>query len=181
MVFQENNLFPWMTVLENAAFGLEMRGIERNERESRAAELLARFGLSGRENDYPYQLSTGMKQRVGLVRAFLCEPPLLLMDEPFGALDCQTRMYAQQELANFWREHKTTVVFVTHDVGEAIILSDRILVLSNSPAYVVQEFETPLPRPRPPMFEGDPEMMDLQAQIFALLGFTLNSRAWAAK
>lgn len=146
LVRQENSLFPWMTAIENAAFGLEMVGVERAERERRAVELLERHGLGGRETAYPYQLSAGMKQRVAVIRAFLSNPPLLLMDEPFGALDGYTRRALQRELLDLWRGDRKSVIFVTHDVDEAIVLSDRILVLGGAPGPVLEEVVVSLPR-----------------------------------
>jgi NitT/TauT family transport system ATP-binding protein len=171
LVFQENSLFPWMTVLQNAAFGLEMRGTSRAEREGRAIRMLARFGLAGREGAWPHQLSRGMKQRVAIVRAFLTASPLLLMDEPFAALDCQSRMMAQRELIDFWQQDRRTVIFVTHDVEEAIFLSDRILVLSQSPGTVIAEYHVPFPRPRD-LLESSETMADLKYRIFATLKLT---------
>lgn len=171
LVFQENSLFPWMTVLENAAFGLEMRNTGRVERESCAREMLARFGLAGRESAWPHQLSRGMKQRVAIVRAFLTGSPILLMDEPFAALDCQSRMMAQQELVDFWQQDRRTVILVTHDVEEAIFLSDRILVLSQSPGTVIAEYDVPLPRPRD-LLESSEIALDLKRRIFAALKLT---------
>lgn len=146
MVYQEDSLFPWMTVMENAAFGLEMQGVGREERERRARELIERHGLSGHENAYPHQLSAGMKQRVAVIRAFLSEAGLLLMDEPFGALDSPTRRALQKDLVELWKRNRRPVVFVTHDVDEAIFLSDRVVVLSASPARVVGEVRIGLPR-----------------------------------
>jgi len=172
VVFQENSLFPWMTVLENAAFGLEMQKIPKAERNRRATDLLARFGLRGREGAYPHQLSTGMKQRVAVTRAFLSGAPVLLMDEPFGALDCQSRLLAQRELMEIWRQDRKTVVFVTHDVGEAVMLSDRVLVLSPSPGRIIAEYDVPLPRPRSEVLEDDEEMIDLKRRIFGSLHLT---------
>ena len=169
LVFQENSLFPWMTVVENAAFGLEMQKVDRRRRERSACELLARFGLRGREQAYPHQLSTGMKQRVAIIRAFLSGAPILLMDEPFAALDCQSRFRAQQELLEIWQQDRKTVVFVTHDVGEAVLLSDRILVLSQSPGTVVAEYRIHQARPRPLPFEASPEMLAITREIYGAL------------
>jgi NitT/TauT family transport system ATP-binding protein len=170
LVFQENSLFPWMNVMENAAFGLEMRGVGKAERERRASRMLERLGLAGRERDYPRQLSTGMKQRVAVVRAFVSEAPLLLMDEPFAALDRQTRMRAQQELVELWESARKTVVFVTHDVDEALILSDRIVVLSSSPGTVLAEYRVGMERPRGFLCEPDEEAYELKRRILASLG-----------
>ena len=172
LVFQENSLFPWMTVLENAAFGLEMKKTGRAERESRARDLLARFGLAGRENSYPHQLSRGMKQRVAIVRAFLTNSLVTLMDEPFAALDYQSRLRAQQELVDFWQQDRKAVLFVTHDVEEAIVLSDRVVVLSPSPGTVVAEYEIPFPRPRRLLLECSEDVLDLKLRIFASLKLT---------
>ena len=148
LVSQENSLFPWMTVLDNAVFGLEMQGVPRAERERDARELLLRFGMQGREQAYPHQLSVGMKQRVALIRCFLSDPAAMLMDEPFSGLDMLTRRQLQEELLSLWEQSHRTVVFVTHHVEEALLLSDRILVLSPRPASVLAEIEVPFPRPR---------------------------------
>ncbi|MBE0658501.1 MAG: ABC transporter ATP-binding protein [Bryobacteraceae bacterium] len=146
IVYQEDSLFPWMTVLDNAAFGLEMKGVPRGARRQAAAEMLERHGLQGREDCYPYQLSAGMKQRVAVIRAFLSDPALLLMDEPFGSLDSPTRFALQEDLLDLWGRSLKPVVFVTHDVDEAIYLSDRVLVLSEGPGRVVDEAAVTLPR-----------------------------------
>jgi len=170
LVFQENSLFPWMSVMENAAFGLEMHGVGKAERERRASRMLERLGLAGRERDYPRQLSTGMKQRVAVVRAFVSQAPVLLMDEPFAALDRQTRMRAQRELVELWESEKKTVVFVTHDVDEALLLSDRIVVLSGSPGTVLAEYRVSMERPREFLLGPDEESYELKRQILASLG-----------
>jgi NitT/TauT family transport system ATP-binding protein len=170
LVFQENSLFPWMTVLDNATFGMEMKGVPRAEREARARELLARFGFAGREQAYPYQLSLGMKQRVAVIRCFLSDPAVLLMDEPFAALDCQTRLTLQQELLDLWEEDHKTVVYVTHDVEEAILLSDRILILSPQPGHVIAEFRVPFSRPREAGLTLSEELLLLKRHISAALG-----------
>src|SRR5580700_11381705 len=175
--FQENSLFPWMNVVENAAFGLEMRKVAKAEREGRATRMLERFGLAGRERAYPRQLSTGMKQRVAVIRAFLSGAPLLLMDEPFAALDRQTRMRAQNEFMDLWESERKTVVFVTHDIDEALLLSDRIVVLSPSPGTVVVECRVPTERPRSLLNEPDEEIFELKRRLFASLGL----RAGAAR
>jgi NitT/TauT family transport system ATP-binding protein len=176
LVFQENSLFPWMTVLENAAFGLRMQGYGKQEREARALELLRRFGLAGREHDYPHQLSLGMKQRVAVMRCFLSNPAVLLMDEPFAALDYQTRMSLHQELLELWEQHHRTVLYVTHDVEEAILLSDRILVLDRQPGTVVAEYAVPFPRPREPSVMLGEEFLLLKRRIWARLGKLLGER-----
>jgi NitT/TauT family transport system ATP-binding protein len=169
LVSQEHNLFPWMTASSNVAFGLEMQGVPRAEREARARRLLARLGCAGKEQAYPRQLSMGMKQRVAVARCFLSDPAVMLMDEPFAALDCQTRMVLQQELLELWEQDRKSVVFVTHDVEEAILLSDRILVLSEAPGTVVAEYEVPLPRPRQALLEMNGELWELKQRILGSL------------
>ncbi|MBM3745379.1 MAG: ABC transporter ATP-binding protein [Acidobacteria bacterium] len=181
LVFQENSLFPWMTVLENAAFGLEMQAVGRREREGRARAMLERFGLAGRERAYPHQLSVGMKQRVAVIRSFLSEPSLLLMDEPFAAADAQTRAGLQQELLAIWEQEHRSVIFVTHDVDEAILLSDRILVLSAQPGAVVAEFRVPFPRPRETTVTLDEQLLALKRRIWAKLDRTVKAPSRGAE
>ncbi len=173
LVSQEHNLFPWMTVLENAAFGSRMQRIPRRERESRALGLLGRLGFSGREHAYPHELSLGMKQRVAVARCFLSDPAVMLMDEPFAALDCQTRLVLQQELLGLWEQNHKTVIFVTHDVEEAILLSDRILVLSRQPGRVVAEFSVRFPRPRTASVTMTEDFLFLKKRIAAALGMQI--------
>lgn len=169
-VFQENSLFPWMTVLENATFGLRMQGVERADREERALRLLRRFGLSGRERIYPYELSMGMKQRVAVIRCFLSNPAVMLMDEPFASLDYQNRMELHRELLELWDQDRKTVVFITHDVEEAIVLSDRVVVLSGQPGTVVADFRVPFGRPRDPAVALEEEFLILKRRIWEALG-----------
>jgi NitT/TauT family transport system ATP-binding protein len=170
LVFQEDSLFPWMTVLENAIFGLEMQGVGADWRETKARELLARFGLEGRERAYPHELSVGMKQRVAVIRCFLSDPAVMLMDEPFAALDAQTRLALQQELLALWDQNRKTVIFVTHDIEEAILLSDRILVLNGPPGSIVAELKVPFPRPRDASFTLEEEFLGLKRHIWSKLG-----------
>lgn len=146
VVFQSFALFPWKTVLENVAFGPKMRGVSRTQREHIAREFLELAGLSHAANRYPNELSGGMQQRVGVVRALANHPDVLLMDEPFASVDAQTRMTLQEELARIWQERRTTVLFITHDVGEAVFLANRVVVLSKG--HVLTEIEIPLPHPR---------------------------------
>ena len=148
LVVQEDGTFPWMTVLDNVAFGLEMQGVPRKERHERAAEFLDRAGLGGFARHYPHELSVGMRQRVGIGRAFVANAPLLLMDEPFGALDAQTRWALQSELLRVWSMHRKAVVFVTHDIEEAILLGDRVLVMTGRPGRIREDIRIPLDRPR---------------------------------
>lgn len=181
MVYQENSLFPWMTVLDNACFGLEAQGVSKPERERRARILLDRFGLSAREQAWPWQLSAGMKQRVAVIRSFLSDPDLLLMDEPFGALDCQLRITLQQELLGLWEYSRTTVLFVTHDVDEAILLSDRVLVFSGSPGRVIGEHEIPFARPRSLGVTLTESFLHVKREICAQLGLSQNEAAHAVR
>ncbi len=148
MVFQEYSLFPWRTVLDNTVFGLELKGVARTEREKRGRQYLKMVGLEGFETRYPHELSGGMKQRVAIARALVNDPKALLMDEPFGALDAQTRNIMQYELLRIWEEEKKTVVFVTHSVDEAIYLADTIVIMSARPGRIKDVIEIPLPRPR---------------------------------
>ncbi|HEY5293636.1 MAG TPA: ABC transporter ATP-binding protein [Burkholderiales bacterium] len=146
VVFQSFALFPWKTVLENVAFGPKMRGLAKPECESIAREYLALAGLAHAADRYPNELSGGMQQRVGVVRALANNPDVLLMDEPFASVDAQTRMTLQEELTRIWQERRPTIIFITHDVGEAVFLADRVVVLSKG--RVLKELGVPLPRPR---------------------------------
>jgi NitT/TauT family transport system ATP-binding protein len=146
IVFQHHSLFPWMTALQNIAFGPKMLGF--NAPEEIAMKFLTLVGLERFKDCYPSMLSGGMQQRVGIARALATQPPVLLMDEPFGALDAQTRSIMQEELLKIWTNFKTTVVFVTHDVDEAIFLSDRIFIMQSSPGSIKEEVTVDLPRPR---------------------------------
>jgi NitT/TauT family transport system ATP-binding protein len=146
VVFQNFALFPWKTVIDNVGFGLKMRGVPKPERDRIAREFLTLAGLTNAADRYPNELSGGMQQRVGVVRALANEPDVLLMDEPFASVDAQTRMTLQEELTRIWQERPHTVLFVTHDVGEAVFLADRVIVLSKG--RVLREIDIPIPRPR---------------------------------
>lgn len=148
VVFQQYSLFPWMSVRRNVEFGLKMQNVAPNKRETTARTLLGLAGLLAFENHYPDQLSGGMKQRVGIVRALATSPQVMLMDEPFGALDSQTRVVMQQILTNMWQRMRLSVLFITHDIEEAIFLSDRVYVMTARPGRIKAEIEIPLPRPR---------------------------------
>jgi len=148
LVFQEYALFPWRTVLDNVAFPLQMRGVARHEGLSRAREVLARVGLQPFARAYPHQLSGGMRQRVGIARALAAQPEVLLMDEPFGALDAQTRTVLQEELLRVWESERKTVLYVTHSIDEAVYMSDRIVLLTARPGRIKAEYSVELPRPR---------------------------------
>jgi NitT/TauT family transport system ATP-binding protein len=146
VVFQSFALFPWKTVLENVAFGPKMRGAGKAEREKIAREYLALAGLAHAAERYPNELSGGMQQRVGVARALANEPDVLLMDEPFASVDAQTRMTLQEELTRIWQARRPTVIFITHDVNEAVFLANRVIVLSKG--RLLAEIDVPLPRPR---------------------------------
>ncbi|MEM8554844.1 MAG: ABC transporter ATP-binding protein [Pseudomonadota bacterium] len=148
MVFQQYSLLPWKTVYENVAFGPLMAGHTRTEAGSTANTFLELVGLKKFGDRYPAELSGGMQQRVGIARALANYPSVLLMDEPFGALDAQTRLMMQESLLDIWRQFGTTVVFVTHDVDEAVFLADRVLIMSASPGSIIEDVRVPLPRPR---------------------------------
>ncbi len=148
VVFQEFALFPWRTVIKNIEFGLEIKGIPKEKRREIALEFIDLVNLEGFENAYPNELSGGMKQRVGIARALANDPDVLLMDEPFGSLDAQTRNIMQRELLRIWQKKSKTVIFVTHSVDEALYLSDRVIVLTARPASVKKDFKVDLPRPR---------------------------------
>jgi NitT/TauT family transport system ATP-binding protein len=169
MVFQQYSLFPWMTVRKNVEFGLKMQGRSSNERETAARTLLGLAGLLAFENHYPEQLSGGMKQRVGIVRALATSPQVLLMDEPFGALDAQTRVVMQQILTNMWQRFRLSVLFITHDIDESIFLSDKVYVMTARPGRIKAEIEVPLPRPRVPEMMTSPEFLLLKRELHALI------------
>ncbi len=168
LVFQEHGVFPWLTVLENVAFGLEMQGVGRDERRARAAAFIERVGLSTFSDSYPHELSVGMQQRVGIARAFVADVPILLMDEPFGALDAQTKLVLQEELLRIWREDQKVVVYVTHDIEEAVHLGDRVLVMTGRPGTIREELAIPLGRPRD-LTPGQPQVTEIASHIWRLL------------
>jgi NitT/TauT family transport system ATP-binding protein len=168
VVFQSFALFPWKTVLENVAFGPKMRGFKKPERERIAREYLALAGLAHAADRYPNELSGGMQQRVGVVRALANEPEVLLMDEPFASVDAQTRMTLQEELTRIWQERRPTVIFITHDVGEAVFLAERVVVLSKG--RVLDEIDVPLPRPRAwDALTEDGDFKSLSARVLQLV------------
>ncbi|HKM41956.1 MAG TPA: ABC transporter ATP-binding protein [Methanocorpusculum sp.] len=148
MVFQEYSLYPWRTVAENVGFGLEMTGVPKEERIAEVNKRLKLVGLAGFADSYPYELSGGMRQRAAVARALATDPAVMLMDEPFGALDAQTRNKMQRELLDIWGKTKKTVVFVTHSVDEAVYLADKIVILTPRPGTIHEIYENPLPRPR---------------------------------
>ena len=169
MVFQGYTLFPWLTVKQNVMFGLEMQGKSAVEAEATAREWLEMVGLSRFEESYPHELSGGMKQRVAIARALANEPRVLIMDEPFGALDALTRAKMQAYLLQIWKKVDVTILFITHDLDEAIHLSDRILVLGVNPGGVREFIENPVPRPRSAAQFLSPEYLALKARLDELI------------
>ncbi|WP_240787086.1 ABC transporter ATP-binding protein [Ramlibacter rhizophilus] len=165
IVFQQPSLFPWMNVLENVVLGARCRGVRRDDYEPRAFNLLEEVGLKGFERHYPYQLSGGMQQRVQIARALLNQPDILLMDEPFGALDYQTRLLMQKLLLRLWQHFRPTILFITHDVGEAVFLSDRVIAMSRRPGRVKREVRVAAPKPRDYEFLGSSEFTRLEHEL----------------
>ncbi|MBL9049366.1 MAG: ABC transporter ATP-binding protein [Tabrizicola sp.] len=166
-VFQSYSLFEWMTVAGNIRFALEKSKLTPAEKTEAVAELIQAVGLRGFENAWPHQLSGGMKQRVAIARALVYRPSILLMDEPFGALDAQTRGLMQELLLKIWEDHKVTVIFITHDVDEAIFLADRVVVLASRPGLVKSVHAVDLPRPRSPDLLTDPAFMAIKRKVLA--------------
>jgi NitT/TauT family transport system ATP-binding protein len=170
MVFQTYTLFPWLTVRENIRFPLAKSGLSEPEKEERIRSYIRLIGLEGFENSFPNQLSGGMRQRVAIARALVYRPRILLMDEPFGALDAQTRLLMQELLLDVWEKQRTTVLFVTHDVEEAILLSDRIFVMTARPGRIKTIVDIHLPRPRRMLeLESSPEFNIYKKQILELV------------
>ena len=169
MVFQEFGLLPWRTVQSNVELGLELKRMPAEQRRTISRRLIEMVGLTGFEEHYPHELSGGMKQRVGLARALATDPEVLLMDEPFAALDAQTRDLMQMELLRIWQEARKTVLFVTHQIDEAIYLSDRVLVMTKRPGYAKKMFDIGLPRPRDYEMRVTPQFNDLKLAIWQTL------------
>ena len=169
MVFQEFALFPWRTVQTNVEFGLEEAGVPAAERARRAARCIALTGLDGFETRYPHQLSGGMRQRVGIARALAVEPAVLLMDEPFSALDAQTRQLMQEELLGIWERTRQTIVYVTHNIHEAVYMADRVVVLSRRPGRVLAEVKIELERPRAERMMGEAAFLTAVERIWSLI------------
>jgi NitT/TauT family transport system ATP-binding protein len=169
MVFQGYTLFPWLTVRQNVMFGLQMRGKDASTAEGEAREWLDMVGLRKFELSYPHELSGGMKQRVAIARALANEPRILIMDEPFGALDAQTRCQMQSYLLQIWKKVDVTILFITHDLDEASYLADRILVMGANPGRVVEFIENPVPRPRNAAQFLSPEFLALKRRLEELI------------
>ncbi|MDR5708443.1 MAG: ABC transporter ATP-binding protein [Armatimonadota bacterium] len=169
-VFQRDNLLPWYTLEQNVLVSLRIRRMPLRSAVTRARQEIARVGLSGFERHFPHQLSGGMRQRASLARTLVYDPKVMLMDEPFGALDAHTRMHLQRELSRLWAEHRVTVLFVTHDLTEAITLGQRVVVLSHRPGHVAASYCVPFGYPRDPVeLQGRKEFAMLQAEVWACL------------
>jgi NitT/TauT family transport system ATP-binding protein len=169
MVFQHFGLFPWKTVYANVAYGLRMAGVSKDEIARRVPAFINLVGLGGFEAAYPYQMSGGMQQRCGLARALAVEPSVLLMDEPFAAVDAQTREILQFELLRIWESRPTTMVFVTHSIEEAVLMGDRVLVLRGRPSHIDEVIKIDLPRPRNRETLRSPRFADLRERVWATL------------
>ena len=169
MVFQEFALFPWRTAQKNVEFGLEEAGVPAAERATRARRYIELTGLAGFETRYPHQLSGGMRQRVGIARALAVEPAVLLMDEPFSALDAQTRQLMQEELLGIWDRTRKTILYVTHNIQEAVYMADRVVVLSRRPGQVLAEVPIELDRPRTEHMAGEPAFIEAADHIWSLI------------
>jgi ABC-type nitrate/sulfonate/bicarbonate transport system ATPase subunit len=169
MVFQKYTSFPWLTVAGNIAYGLKINGVPEQQRKDTVAQLVQAVGLSGFENSYPETLSGGMQQRVAIARTLAVRPGVILMDEPFGALDAQTRSEMQQLLLKVWDETASTILFVTHDVEEAIYLADRIFIMSAHPGTIVEDVQVPFDRPRDLSLKQRNEFHDLQNYVLGRL------------
>lgn len=170
MVFQDAALFPWYSILDNVAYGLVCAGVRRKEARRRAEPFIDLVGLGGFGDKYPYQLSGGMQQRANLARALAVDPPILLMDEPFASLDAQTRELMQAELLRIWNQARKTVLFVTHQIDEAVYLSDRVVVMAARPGRIVADIAIELPRPRELEVKRTPQFAAYEEQIWSLIG-----------
>lgn len=169
VVFQQASLFPWRTALGNVIYGLDLARVPKNERFSKGRELLKLVGLEDFENHYPNQLSGGMQQRVNVARALAIEPSLMLLDEPLGALDAQTREFMQLELLRIWQATNQTIIFITHDINEAVYLSDKVIVMSSGPGSIQEVVKIDLPRPRLLDIKRSPEFMKYEKYIWGLI------------
>lgn len=166
VVFQDASLYPWLTARDNVEFPLSLRGVDKKERREKALEALSLVGLAAFADSYPHELSGGMKQRVSIARGLVQDPPILLMDEPFAALDEQTRITMGDELLRIWDKTRKTVIFVTHGLSEAIYLSDEVIVLSGRPGKILDRIEVDLPRPRNLEMMASPRFVELREQIW---------------
>ena len=168
-VFQDSSLLPWRTVMDNVIIGLELQGVAKSEAKKKAERYIALVGLAGFEHHYPHELSGGMQQRVNLARALIVDPRVLLMDEPFASLDAQTREIMQAELLKMWNQTKKTVIFVTHQIEEAIFLSDRVVVFSARPAKIREIVKVDIARPRSLSVKRSKEFLDLADHVWNII------------
>ncbi len=180
-ITQDHNLYPWMTLRENVEFPLLARGVPRDERQRRVVELITLVGLTGFEHAYPHELSGGMQKRGSIIRTLIYDPDVILMDEPFGPLDAQTRLVMQQELLDLWAQRRKTILFVTHDLTEAIALADRVVVMTRRPGQIKAVFDIPLTRPRDvfTIHEGA-EFHDIYREIWHTFRGEIHARERAA-
>jgi ABC-type nitrate/sulfonate/bicarbonate transport system ATPase subunit len=169
VVFQEPALFPWLTVMDNVIFGPKTRGQGAADYRTRAGQIIEAVGLSGFEASYPAELSGGMRQRVGIARVLIMEPKVLLMDEPFGSLDAQTRTLMQELLLALWERHHQTVLFITHDIEEAVLLADRVCVMTARPGRIKKSIDVRMPRPRSIELTTSPEFNALRREVLELI------------
>jgi NitT/TauT family transport system ATP-binding protein len=169
MVFQDSCLMPWRTVFKNVIFGLECQGLDNGEGQARAREFIKLVGLAGFEEHFPHELSGGMQQRCNLARALTVDPKILIMDEPFAALDAQTREIMQSELLRIWRDSKKTVLFITHQINEAIYLADRVIVFAARPGRVKATIKIDIPRPRELSVKRDPRFLKYEDEVWNLI------------
>ena len=170
VVYQSISLFPWFTVMENVEYGLRCKNVRKKERREKAQHYINLVGLQGFEKAYPAKLSGGMKQRVGIARIYCNDPKVLFMDEPFGALDAQTRYMMEEELVRIWRTDKRTIVFVTNNIEEALFLAERVVLMTNCPSRIKKEFKVDMPRPRD---YTSPEFLELRKMITSEMDKTL--------
>jgi NitT/TauT family transport system ATP-binding protein len=168
-VFQQDALFPWRTVLDNVIFGLEVQGRKKSEARTRADDLIRLVGLRGFEQHFPHELSGGMRQRANLARALTIDPDVLLMDEPFASLDAQTREIMQSELLRIWRSNRKTVMFVTHQIDEAVYLADRVVVMTSRPGQIKAVLDVDIPRPRDLSVKRTPRFLELVDEIWKMI------------
>jgi ABC-type nitrate/sulfonate/bicarbonate transport system ATPase subunit len=169
LVFQDHCVFPWMNVLDNVAFGLERRRFTDAEKHALAREFIEQVGLGAFARSFPHELSVGMRQRVALARAFVANPQLLLLDEPFAALDALTKLVLQEELVRMWTRHRSLIVYVTHDLTEAALLADRVLVMSGRPGTIALDVRVPLPRPRDLEDRANAEVASVARRLWSAL------------
>ncbi len=169
MVFQDDAVFPWYTVAQNVEYGLRVKGVEKTERRAKAQSFVDLVGLTGREDAYPYQLSGGMRKRVDVARALAAEPDVLLMDEPFASLDAMTKTRLQAEFLRIWEDSRATVLFVTHDVEEALYMSERVFVMSTEPGQLFHQTDVPFPHPRGVSLRTSTAFQDQRAELIDAL------------